>query len=167
MKDANSATLSSCIDEMSITVRLAQKNQFDCWSKNFISITTWNSKRSTRKKIITILKDRERDEFHFIVLKQLIIRKKRLQNIEIQQSKKLKLNITSLLFKKTNFRTESSTWLNRKWWVKILFRHFATEINSWNRCVEQLEIFTIIFFRFRRSRRFRKQKFSHFNVIAK
>ena len=106
--------------------------KFENWSKNFINITTWNRKRSTRKKIITILKNREHDEFHFTVLEQLIIRKKRLQNIEIQSSKKLKLNSTSSLFEKINFRTESSLWLNRKWLIKILFRHFATEFNSWS-----------------------------------
>lgn len=54
-------------------------------------------------------KDRERDEFHFTVVEQLIIRKERLQNIEIQKSKKLELKIASVLSEQANFRTESST----------------------------------------------------------
>ena len=51
--------------------------------------------------------------------------------------KKLKSKTINLMSEQTNFRAESLTWLDRKWWVRILFRHFATEVNPWSRCAGQ------------------------------
>ena len=106
--------------------------KFECWSKIFINNTTWNRKRSTKKKTKAILKNRKHDEFHFTVLNSLIIRNEQLQNIEIQKSKKLELKIANLLSEKANFRSESSLWLDRNWLVRILCRHFAKEFNPWS-----------------------------------